>query len=178
MKKFLAIVIVTALVAGLGAALAQSSQSHEVQINIPNVLMIRLTSGASNAAVSSPTAVVFDLSTVTFDPEDTYTPTNLSAANWDNVRVFANGGGWQVTVATNNDTFDWSKITVTPSGGDYTVNPFTLPVNDSVQIFTHGSRTNGWRSLGFGPAQFALALDGTEDAGTYTTTVTYTITNP
>ncbi len=178
MKKFLATAIAIAMVYGLGTTFAQSSQSHDVEINIPNVLMLRLTSGNSNAAVNNPSAVVFDLTTVAFEPEATYQPTNLAAANWDNVRVFANGGGWQVTVATDNDSFDWSKVTVTPSGGDFAVNPFTLPAGTSVPIFSSPSRTNGWRSLGFGPAQFELALDGSEEAGTYSTTVTYTIALP
>jgi hypothetical protein len=38
--------------------------------------------------------------------------------------------------------------------------------------------TGGWRSLGFNGWDYALAIDGDEDAGTYTTTVTYYLTFP
>lgn len=178
MKKFFAVSVVTVMIMSLGTTLAQSFQQHEVEVRLPNVLIIRLTAGNSVSGVTNPTAVAFDFTTTaaTFEPIGTYEPTNT--ANWDDVRVFANGGGWQVTVATDNDEFDWSKLAVTPHGGDYSLSAFNLPVNSSVQIFNHNSRTSGWRSLGFGPAQFSLTLDGTEVAGTYSTIVTYTIANP
>ena len=38
--------------------------------------------------------------------------------------------------------------------------------------------TNGWRSLGFNGQDYTLAVDGAEDGGTYTTTVTYFLTFP
>lgn len=176
MKKLLTTTIVAAMITSLGAAWAQTSQSHDVEVRIPNVLMIRLTAGTGNAAVSSPTAVVFDLlglGAADFEPVSVHSPTGT--ANWDNVRVFANGGGWRVTLATSTTTFDWSKVQITPSGGYYTVAPFTLATGE---IFSHTARTGGWRSLGFGPAQFRLHLDGTEAAGNYSTTVTYTIATP
>ncbi len=37
---------------------------------------------------------------------------------------------------------------------------------------------SGWRSLGFSGRGHSLAVDGDEDAGTYTTTVTYYLTFP
>ena len=178
MKKLLAIVAAT--IASLGAASAQTEQGHPVEVRVPNVLIIRLVFGASNAAVASPSPVLFDLTTVALEPIRTYAPTNLAAANWNNVRVFANGGGWRVTVATSNNLFPWGRVRVTPSGGFYRVRAFTLPTlaQGSRTIFSHTARTGGWRSLGFGPARFRLRLTGTEAAGAYTTTVTYSIVNP
>lgn len=38
--------------------------------------------------------------------------------------------------------------------------------------------TNGWRSLGFNGTDYTLNVDGNEDAGSYTTTVTYYLTFP
>jgi len=38
--------------------------------------------------------------------------------------------------------------------------------------------TGGWRSLGFNGWDYSLAVDGDEEAGTYTTTVTYYLTFP
>ena len=38
--------------------------------------------------------------------------------------------------------------------------------------------TNGWRSLGFNGLDYTLNVNGDEDAGTYTTTVTYYLTFP
>ena len=38
--------------------------------------------------------------------------------------------------------------------------------------------TNGWRSLGFNGLDYTLNVNGNEDAGTYTTTVTYYLTFP
>ena len=184
MKKFLVTTIVFGMIVSLGAALAQSqsSQSHLVEVRIPRVVMIRLTLGPSTAAVTNPSAVVFDLSALTaatFEPAFNYRPISVGEANWDDVKVFANVAGWRVSVATNNAAFDWRKVHVTPRPGPFAAFPFTLPaVGASTPIFIGTERTRGWRSLGFGPGQFWLSLDGTEAAGTYRTTVTYTITNP
>ncbi|MBS3965669.1 MAG: hypothetical protein KGZ60_00190 [Truepera sp.] len=193
MKKLLTTTILVAMIASLGAAFAQQPHqaSHRVEVHIPSVLMIRITNGTDNAAVPSPDAVVFDLSSLAaadFEPADTYSPTNLDPApNWNDVRVFANGGGWRVTVATDVGshptgvpTFDWSKVRVEPSGDDAIAN-FSLPaagVSADIAGGPTATRTNGWLSLGFGPTDFRLHLDGTEEAGNYSATVTYTIAHP
>jgi hypothetical protein len=182
MKKTAATMFITLLLVGFGGAMAQSSQSHQVQVALPNVLMIRLTMGDATAAITSPSAVIFDLSGLSaaaFDPEGTYPPTNVATSNWDDVQVLANAGGtWTVSMATNNGLFDWSKITVTPVVGGLVTAAFDLPSNGSEELHDGTGSTNGWSSLGFGPDNFRLALDGSETAGGYSTTVTYSIATP
>lgn len=180
MKKSIVISIVAALLFGLGSAFAQDSQDtgHDVSVTIPSLLMIRLTSGTDLGAVASPDAVVFSWDAADFEPVGTFAPTNT--ANWDTVRVFANGQGWSLSVATTATAgFDWSNVRVTPQDVDgVTIAAFDLPDGDSEELIGAQARTTGWRDLGFGPAQFELTLSGSEEPNTYVTTVTYTIANP
>lgn len=177
MKKFIATSLATFVLISFGSVFAQGSQSHDVEINLPGVLMLRLVDGTSNNPVTNPTSVIFDLSALdegTFDPEGTYAPTNTSF-NWNDVAVFSNGGAWEVTIDLDSPvgTFDWSKVSV-PAGTES--NAFSL-VNDALVAEGTG-RTGGFLRLGFGPAAFALDLDGTEDSGDYEITVIYSIATP
>ena len=182
-KQLLVIALVTGLVLGLGATAAQgASVEHELEIVIPAVLMIRFVSSAgapivaANPVVFAPTAAAITAGTEVFAPVST-------ALNWANIEVFANTrpGGFEVTVATNNDDFEWDKVSVTPAGGDLAVVAFDLPANDELQIYASGSSGvpastgNQWQSLGISPASYVLTLDGSEEEGTDATTVTYTI---
>jgi len=177
MRKFLTIAILTAMIASLGAALAQLSQSHPVEVRIPEVLMIRITDGLAITAVPAPEAVVFDLRT-TFEPTGVFSPSHPLADNWNNIRVFSNHPAtqsWSVSVGVTGDVFPWNRITVASEGGD-----FALPLvgQEPRVIFSSSGHTGGWSSLGIGPSQFSLDLDGTEPAGDFRATVTYTITAP
>lgn len=176
MKKLVIISIVAALLFTTGAVSAQSSQQHEVSVRLPNVLMIRIIDTANgNSPIESPSPVLFDFSgqdAATFDPSGTLDPTSTSH-NWNDIVVLANGGGWTVYVSTDNDDFEWDKVSFTHNDG-----VFTLPVDDTASLVTSGSRTNGWQSLGISPTSFSLVLDATEEAGDFTTTVTYSFTNP
>ena len=171
MKKFA--LLAAAAVLSTSAAFAQDTQSHDVNVKVPNVLRIRLTSGASNAAVANPTPVEFDFvaNEAAFDV-GSFGPTNASF-NWDDVKVFSNYAIWSVEVSTGNDvgSFDWSKVSVTATGANAS-NSFTLA---DTTIAGASSKTGGWQSLGFGPDDFEITFDGSEDAGTYATTVTYDI---
>ena len=52
-------------------------------------------------------------------------------------------------------------------------------LSEGEQIMAFGFRgTSGWKSLGFNGADYRVAVDGNEDPGIYTTTVTYTIVEP
>lgn len=153
-------------------ALAQSDQSHDVNVNVPSVLRIRLTSGESNLAVANPTPVEFDFVTEQerFDTGVAFAPTNT--ANWNDVIVMTNyAGAWQVDVSVSDNSFSWSKVAVNAQGG--LAMPFDL-TDGSVVAFGL-TKTGGWQSLGFGPSDFSIAFDGSEEAGTYTTEVTYEI---
>jgi len=177
MKKLVATLIATGMLVGMGTVLGQGLQSHDVEVTLPQLVMIRIVDSAAVdsdgnptpfAGVGSPTAVVFDLANEydanTFDPTGTYTPTNLASANWDDVAVFANGTAWYVEIELAGDTFDWDKVSVGTM----------FDLVDGAEI-ADGLMTGGWFSLGFGPDDFVLSLDGTEEAGTYSVTVTYTI---
>ena len=174
MKKVFALLAAAALLS-TSAAFAQDTQSHDVNVKVPNVLRIRLTQGASNAAVANPTPVEFDFVAyeTLFDVGQAFGPTNASF-NWDDVKVFSNNGaGWTVEVSTGNDvgSFDWSKVSVAATGAN-AVSSFSLA---DTTVAGSTSKTGGWASLGFGPDDFSITFDGSEDAGTYSTTVTYDI---
>jgi len=176
MKKLVATLIATGMLVGIGTVLGQGLQSHEVVVTLPDLLSIRLvdTTDADDpsAEVLGPDAVVFDLGGYTVDtfvPDGSYSPTNVSF-NWDDVVVFANSvNGWQVTMALSADVggFEWSKVSVAAGLVDFDLG--------DTNIASAAATTEGWLSLGFGPADFVLTLDGTEVTGTYSTTVTYTI---
>ena len=169
MKKVLVLLVVAVLGSSLG--FAQSSQSHDVNVKIPSVLRIRITSGASNAPVTAPSAVVFDFvaNPTLFEVGTPLASTNAAPANWDGIKVFSNGQAWRVEVATTTTgAFDWSKVSVLALDGSPLFNL------GSGEIAT-GGITSGWMSLGFGPSDFRITFDGSEDAGTYDTTVTYNI---
>ena len=182
MKKLVVISIVTTMLLGLGTVFGQASATadHDVSVTIPSLLMIRLTLDSNVDAVANPDAVVFSWGVADFEPVGTFAPTNLVSANWDTVRVFANGDGWSLSVATVATAgFDWSTVRVTPQEvSGVALAAFDLPDGTSSELISGQDRTNGWRDLGFGPAQFALTLDGSEEPDTYTTTVTYTVANP
>ena len=182
MKKLVLISIVAALLLGSGAVFGQEvtvDASHDVRVVIPEVVMIRLTNGASNDAVTDDTEVTFDLSSFTADDlVGTHEPDNVSA--WDDVKVFVNRNvTWTVQVEVSqtagpvDEIFLWDKISVTPSEAGL-ADPFTL--SDGTEIASSAER--GWQSLGFGQADFALELDGTEVVGDYTASVTYVLTAP
>jgi hypothetical protein len=187
MKKVVVTLITTGMLVAMGAAFGQAEQKHDVEVTLPQLVMIRIVDSTavdldgnrSYATVDTPDAVVFDLDTrydeFSFDPTGTYSPDALEY-NWDDVVVFSNATGWEVLVSLSlstrlltGDLFDWSKVSVPGK--------FDLGPNDVVGSDT--ATTGGWFSLDFGPKDFELALDGTEEADTYSVTVTYTISpNP
>lgn len=179
MKKFalLAFVLIVATLSSTG--LAQSSQSHEVNVNIPPVMMIRMTNGSA-AAVTNPGGVTFTATAVEGDFSGTVSPV-LSGNTWTDIQVLVNrAGAWQVTVETSNADFEWNKISntlVIPDTASESFSTFTLPVDGSAQLFNTSGRTTGWLPLGISPAGYSLVLDGTEEDGNFSTTVTYSIAN-
>jgi len=198
MKKLVAISIVAAMLLASGAAFAQSSQQHDVTVRIPEALMIRITGGSGNAAATDP-AVTFDylsgtgyFAAVETEAGGWLAPTETP--NFVDVRVFANRGGWSVAVSAVDFTFvptdgsseefsalPLSRIRVTPVTAGSNVN---LVLDDgsfnlaSGTIANGTNATQGWQSLGFGGNNYEFFVDGTEEAGTYTTQVTYAISAP
>jgi hypothetical protein len=173
MKKLVATLIATGMLLGFGAAFAQDQKledldSHELQITIPPVILLRFVTSAGVRVAADP--VVFDILPGTFNPLGTYT---APAANWSDIEVFFNDGDFTVEVETNNASFDWSKVTVTPAGS--LVAEFDLPENTNLEILGQTSSSGNWQSLGISPASYSLTLTGEEEPGTYTTTVTYTV---
>lgn len=198
MKKLIATAVVTTMLLATGAAFGQSA-SHEVEVRIPNVLMLRITDGVGNAEATAP-SVSFDfqadfdtyLDAVNSGVVTDLFPTDVN--DFGDVIVFSNRGTWNVTVATTGITFanDLNLVGVTGNGvalTDITVAPPAAALHGSIQAraaswnlaggqIANGVRTQGWRSLGFSGNDYRLAVNGDEDPGTYTTTVTYTIAAP
>ena len=196
MKKLVIISIVAAMLLASSAAFAQPSQSHDVTVTIPNVLMIRIVNAPGNSTVQNPDAVSFDLAArlggtgddflTSDDLEDVFAP-DTGSLNWSDVRVFANRlGSWTVTVGLedtspeDNDPeydFDWTKLSVLASGAGVGLGTFDMPAAGSETDFVRAGRAN-WLSLGFGPGDFRLELDGSEPAQSYSATITYSIAAP
>ena len=198
MKKLVVISIVAAMLLGSGVVFGQSA-SHDVDIRIPNVLMLRITDG-SNASATNP-GVVFDFVGLEGNTNAYMDMVNLgggslqptAVSNFGDVIVFSNRATWNVTVATTGIDFlddvvaglrgngvALSDITVTPTGAIGT-NVTSVSTSWSLATTTsiaNGVRTQGWSSLGFSGDDYRLAVNGDEDPGTYTTTVTYTIAAP
>jgi len=199
MKKFLIATLATATLLATSAAFAQATASHGVDVRIPAVLSVRITTGSGNAAASNP-AVMFDFTSgqgftdylAALDSGFGWLAPTL-VSNFGDVVVFANRGTWNVAVSATGIAFvadvvagelpagvNLADIVVTPSGaidGTFVANrsaDWTLaggPVAD-------GIATQGWRSLGFSGNDYAFYADGDEAPGSYTTVVTYTITAP
>ncbi len=191
MKKFLVSALATLVLASFGSVFAQSNAAdHDVRVSIPEVLMLRFTLGSSNAAVAANLDIEFDMDGDTAydawlaaaNPAATFEagPTNSGDLGWDDVKVFVNRSQpWSVTMTLDNEVvtpdagWDWGKIQVTPSGAGVATNAFGL---DDSGVANGTAR--GWSSLGFGPQNYALTLDGSEIAGDYSATVVYTLTAP
>ena len=172
MKKLVVTLIATGMLLGFGAAFAQleASDSHELQITIPPVILLRFVDSGGVQVSADP--IVFDILAAGFDPLGTYTPE--PATNWADIQVFFNDGDFTVEVSTSNAVFDWSKVTVTPAGG-LVASAFDLPVAGTLEILGQTTSTGNWESLGISPASYSLTLTGDEASGTYLTTVTYTV---
>lgn len=198
MKKLFALIITGAFLVA-GTAFAQTD-THDVNIKIPNVLQLRITDGSGNNA-SGNAAIEFDyqsaanvdtyLSTVNGGGGD-LAPTTVTG--FGDVIVFANRGAWNVSVAatalnfTDNLSLGASvtgagvalaDIKVTPSGTAGTGVSSVSPTWDmtSGQIAS-GVKTQGWSSLGFDGNDYAFTVSGDEDPGEYTTVVTYSVAAP
>jgi hypothetical protein len=196
MQKVFSLLFVLLLASSF--ALAQQA-SHDVLVRIPNVLMLRITDGNGNNAASNP-GVTFDFVS---DP-DTYisavnsgdgelSPTSIS--NFSDVIVFSNRASWTVNVQasaisasqlsglnTGLSGMSLAKIGVAPS--TFTPTAFVTSraeswtLSENATAIAQGTRTQGWRSLGFSGSDYRLTVDGSEDPGQYATTVTYTIAAP
>jgi hypothetical protein len=195
MKKLVATLIATSMLVGLGTVSAQAS--HDLEIRIPEALMIRITSGTGIDAVTTG-LVEFDFVTnptayfaaLESDGVTSLVPTQVE--DFGAVIVFANRGTWRVSVSASTLGFVSDVVAGETAAGialtDIRVAPASLPEanvlfraagwNVNQGEIANGARTQGWRSLGFGGADYLLDVDGDEAPGTYTTTVTYTIAAP
>ena len=198
MKKFLHAALVTAMLLGMGTALGQADDSHDVRIRIPEVLALRITDGSGNTAATDP-SVEFDfLSGTAFDDylaaldagSAWLAPTAVN--NFGDVVVFANRGTWRVGVSATAFTFTDDVVLGELAAGivlaDIRVMPtgsVGLNVSNVAESWdmtggeiADGVRTQGWRSLGFSGDDYEIFVDGDEAPGSYLTVVTYTITAP
>lgn len=179
MKKFAVLTIVGALLLTFGQAFAAvapvNEASHELEIIIPDVLMIRIDAGESAS-----TRVTFDYGS----EFDTYFKMLEGGADGDlkptqqsfeNISVFANRASWTVNVTAKGHELVNQRISVQPAkASDYVLGAFKL----NGDLVAQGKQTQGWRPLGISGADYRLFVDGTEPPGTYTATVTYSITAP
>jgi len=201
-KKLVITSMVASLLLAAGAAFGQPEQTHRLEVNIPNLVMIRIVDGSGSNAASVDPTVVFDLTTGTAYEEllamneaATFVPTSIT--DFNDVVVFSNRATWSVSVAasefnrsTGPDTttsgetpLSISAVSVErpsvvsfPTGVSSIASTWTL--GTASQSIANGVQTRGFRSLGFGGADYRLTLTGEEAPGGYQSTVTYSITAP
>lgn len=197
MQKVLSLLTLILLVSSFAVAQQSNQASHNVTINIPNLLMVRITNG-SNAAAPNP-AVTFDLVTdiaAFIDAIENNTPLRpTNFVDFDDVIVFSNRATWTVNVTaspisatqltglnTDLQGVTLAKISVAPRGsidtGIVTSRATSWELSEGATFVASGIRTQGWESLGFDGDDYLMNVDGTEDPGNYSTTVTYTISAP
>ena len=173
MQKYIIPTLAAFILLATGTAFAQTATAgHDVTINIPNVAFLRFTATTTpsdtTALVNPILDIVFSPSAAEVESAATVAPTNVPS--WGDLKVYVNRDtNWTVDVefAPNAGSFDWSKVSMDGTAWD---------LGADAQV---GSGSNaGWSSLGFGGEGFRLALDGLETAGTYSGTVTYTLTAP
>jgi hypothetical protein len=177
-------------------ALGQSA-SHPVTVSVPNYIGLRIVgSGAAHRSV------VFDLATspigylAAADAGQPLAPTAVT--HFDDIEVNVVGFGlWSVNVVATAfdyagsgtgsglDLGDVRMVRGSVSGLRQTAIRIFGSYDTSWSLSTAPQRiarsflgTRGWRSLGFNGSDYSLAVNGDEDAGTYTTTVTYFLTFP
>jgi hypothetical protein len=193
------IVIMTlCLAAPNGTAFAQLAQ-HGVTITVPATIGLRIV-----GAGSGPRDVVFDYAAdpVAYDAAVNGTgvlrPTSTN--RFDDIQVNSNRRGrWSVAVIATPLTYSGpasgggialEDITVTrglmsgllqnaiPVGGSAWYNASWHLTTTAQQIASRTGASGGWQSLGFNGLDYELRVQGNENPGSFTTTVTYLLTAP
>lgn len=180
------------------AQAAGPSTGHDVGVKLPELYGIRIVDSANRPALAP--SVTFDYSADVAGYDAAVTgPGFLEASS---VTDFADV---QVFVRKNAADFNFWTVQVEATPFDEGVG-LGLPdisverglnsglSQDAVSLGVVQSRwslsrdpqlivfsalgTNGWQSLGFNGRDYRVKVDGDEDSGEYTTTVTYTIVKP
>lgn len=185
MKKFLVSALAMFVLGSFGSVFAQASDAHQLDITIPQLLMIQIVD-ASGDVVNEP-SVVFNISAADYlavadgPTATTFVPTS---SNFTDVQVLTNNTAWSVEMSASTLGFTPVVTGNTAAGldlGDISVvdaSDATLFALNTTNDIGSGSATSGWESLGFGGDDFRLALNGDEEPGTYSWTITYTVSAP
>lgn len=200
MKKSLITALILTMLVSLGTAFAQTD-SHDVVIKIPSILSVRIVDSSGGLAGSP--IVNFDFRTTTANRTKYIDAVNAGGADlaptstpdFSDLQVFSNYGTWSLYVKatdplsafTSLDTgitsgagISLSDIVVTPSGtpgaSDITV-ATSFPLDITTAVAT-GKNTSGWKSVGISGNDYTLHVNGDENPGAYTSTVTYQFTAP
>lgn len=198
MRPFHRFIVLSAALAMASTVLAQTA-SHPLSVAIPAYVGIRIV----GASVQPTRSVVFDYANdgtaylAAVDAGDPLPPTDVT--RFDDVQVNVAGNGrWSVYVEATpftyvgpgvGDGLTLDDVTVTPgSVSGLTQTAFFRPASRYETSWTLSATpfrigrsvlgTGGWRSLGFNGWDYTVAVDGDEDAGAYTATVTYFLTFP
>ncbi len=186
MKRIAVTALASLALLSFGAAFAQISDSHDLDITIPQLLMLQIVDAAGDV-VAAP-SVAFNITpaqylTVAEGPTaTTFIPTS---SNFTDVRVLTNNAAWSVAMSASALGFTPVVTGSAAAGldlGDIHVvdgSDATIFVLDTTNDIASGSAaTTGWQSLGFGGSSFRLDLDGDEEPGDYSWTITYTVSAP
>ena len=193
--------LLTALIASIATPAHAQTEQHDVTVTLPTYIGLRIV-----GAGTGPRSVTFDYAAdpdTYFTAIDTGSgalpPTAVS--RFDDVQVNVVGFGYwslyvQATPLDYSGPGSGAGLNVSDlrvnrgSASGLTQNAITIfwflgSYTTSWNLSTTPQRiarsllgTNGWRSLGFNGLDYTLNVNGDEDGGTYTTTVTYYLTAP
>lgn len=191
--------LITVLLSIAGLAFSQSSDSHHVEVRIPNYIGLKIVNSAGKIGYNA--SVDFDY---TIDPSayfsavasgDVLEPTSVT--EFADLEVVVRGGFWYVLTISTPLSYTGTETGVGLALGDIRVNPgsasglsadairlggqrragWNLRSNWQWVAYDYGS-TLGWKSLGFNGTDYILNANGDEEPGEYATIVTYRLFNP
>ena len=188
MRKLLVTLLVmllagSLLAVGTSRGASPQSQTADVTVLIPNLVAIYLNNN-----------VTFDFSNITANPSNSpyppdvfpawYLPTSPSASPYESLTVWTNNpSGWTLTTKGSGDfatTLPLSDLYYAPDGepktadGSATAGGNWVAFSSTDQtVASSATKTSGWEEYN---QDYEIMLDGDEEPGTYTVTITYTIT--
>jgi hypothetical protein len=200
MRRYLFTILALLLVA---TAFAQTSDTHQVQVRIPNYIGLKIVDSAGNINVYPNASVTFDYAAnataymAAALGTQTLPPTQVT--KFADVQVAVRGGAsWSIRVKATSFVFTGtgpasgfnladiqvnrgavSGLVTDPSllRGATKLTTWSLSTTSQTIFQTNGA-TMGWDSLGFNGQDYVIKVQGDEQPGQYVTVVTYELTFP
>ncbi|MGL4611183.1 MAG: hypothetical protein ACRCYY_16150 [Trueperaceae bacterium] len=201
MKHLLTILLTLYVLSAV--SLAQTTDTHQLRVRIPNYIGLKIVDSAGNISISPRASIIFDYAanpnaymTAIFSTQ-TLPPTQVD--RFADIQVAVRGGAsWSIRVRATPLVYTGTATAGGFALGDIRVNRGAVSglVTDAsllrgavklttwglattnTTIFRTNGATQGWDSLGFNGRDYVIRVQGDERPGQYTTVVTYELTFP